>query len=72
MAGIQFFRLSITLYVYPAKPTLGIRASKPDEFWHLNTTRIKLLDHTTVYLHAVIDNYSRRILAWCLSTGSIP
>ena len=58
--------------VYPAKPTLGIRASKPDEFWHVDTTLIKLLDHTTVYLHAVIDNYSRRILAWCLSTTFDP
>jgi len=29
---------------YPAKPTLGIRASKPDEFWHIDTTLIKLLD----------------------------
>ena len=54
--------------LYPAKPKLGIRASKPDEFWHVDTTLIKLLDHTTVYLKAVIDNYSRRILAWCLST----
>ncbi len=58
--------------VYPVKPTLGIRASKPDEFWHIDTTLIKLLDHTTVYLHAVIDNYSRRILAWRLSTTFDP
>jgi transposase InsO family protein len=27
-------------------------------------TIIKLLDGTKVYLHAVIDNLSRRILAW--------
>ena len=58
--------------VYPPKPKLGIRATKSDEFWHVDTTVIKLLDHTTVYLHAVIDNYSRRILAWCLSTTFDP
>jgi transposase InsO family protein len=32
--------------------------------WHIDTTVIRLLDGTRVYLHAVIDNFSRRILAW--------
>lgn len=54
--------------VYPAKPKVGIRATRPDELWHVDRTIIKLLDGTKLYLHAVIDNYSRRILAWCLST----
>jgi transposase InsO family protein len=50
--------------VHPAKPTNGVRAAVPDELWHVDTTVIKLLDGTKVYLHAVIDNFSRRILAW--------
>ncbi len=29
-------------------------------------TIIKLIDGTRAYLHAVIDNYSRRILSWTL------
>jgi len=41
-----------------------VRAREPDEFWHVDTTVIRLLDGTKVYLHAVIDNFSRRILAW--------
>jgi putative transposase len=32
----------------------------------LDVTIIKLLDGTRAYLHAVIDNYSRRILSWRL------
>ena len=32
--------------------------------WHIDTTVIRLLDGTRTYLHAVIDNFSRRILAW--------
>jgi transposase InsO family protein len=32
--------------------------------WHIDTTVIRLLDGTRSYLHAVIDNFSRRILAW--------
>jgi transposase InsO family protein len=32
--------------------------------WHIDTTVIRLLDGTRAYVHAVIDNFSRRILAW--------
>jgi len=50
--------------VHPAKPTRGVRATAPDELRHVDTTVIRLLDGTKVYLHAVIDNFSRKILAW--------
>ncbi len=50
--------------VHPARPTNGVRARAPDELWHVDTTVIRLLDGTKAYLHAVIDNFSRRILAW--------
>ena len=53
--------------VHPAKPKIGIRASHPNEIWHVDTTVIRLLDASRVYLHAVIDNFSRRILAWKVS-----
>jgi transposase InsO family protein len=58
--------------VYPAKPKIGIRAKAPGELLHLDVTIIRLLDGTRAYLHAVIDNYSRRILSWTLeeSLGS--
>ena len=52
--------------VYPAKPKIGIRARAPGELLHLDVTIIRLLDGTRAYLHAVIDNYSRRILSWRL------
>ncbi len=53
--------------VYPSKPKLGIRASEPNEIWHIDTTVIRLLDGPRAYLHAVIDNFSRKILAWRVS-----
>jgi transposase InsO family protein len=55
--------------VHPAKPSAGIRATKPDEIWHIDATVIRLLDGSHIYLHAVIDNFSRRILSWCLNTA---
>jgi transposase InsO family protein len=50
--------------VHPAKPKVGLRTTRADEMWHIDTTVIRLLDGTRVYLHAVIDNFSRRVLAW--------
>jgi len=40
--------------------------------WHIDTTVIRLLDGTRVYLHAVIDNFSRRILAWRVADTFAP
>jgi len=53
--------------VHPPKPTVGVRASQPNQIWHIDTSVIKLLDGTKVYLQAVLDNYSRKILAWTVT-----
>ena len=58
--------------VYPASPKEGIRAAKPGELLHIDVTIIKLLDGTRAYWHAVIDNFSRRILAWKLAPSLKP
>ena len=58
--------------VHPAKPTIGIRAIRANEIWHVDTTLIRLLDGSKVYLHAVIDNFSRRVLAWRVNDTFIP
>lgn len=55
------------LRVHPSKPKVGIRASRPDEAWHIDTSIIRLVDGTKAYLCAVIDNFSRRILSWRVS-----
>jgi transposase InsO family protein len=57
---------------YPQKPKIGVRTVWPNEAWHVDTTIIKLLDGTKAYLHAVIDNYSRKILAWTVSDTMNP
>jgi transposase InsO family protein len=58
--------------VHPAKPKVGLRTTGPDETWHIDTTVIRLLDGTRAYLHAVIDNFSRRILAWRVADTFAP
>ena len=55
--------------LYPAKPKVGLRATRPNEWFHIDVTVIKLLDGTRCYLHGVIDGFSRRVLACTLQPG---
>jgi len=50
--------------MHPAKPKEGVPATRPNEKWHVDVSVLRLLDGTKVYLHAAIDNFSRKILAW--------
>ena len=50
--------------LHPTKPRIGLRTTRRDEAWHVDTTVIRLLDGTKAYVQAVIDNFSRRILAF--------
>ncbi|HVH73100.1 MAG TPA: transposase family protein [Candidatus Dormibacteraeota bacterium] len=54
------------------KPKIGLRTTRPNEMWRIDTTVIRLLDGTRAYLHAVIDNFSRRILAWRVAETFAP
>jgi putative transposase len=60
------------LRVHPAKPKIRLRTTYANEMWHIDTTVIRLLDGTRAYLHAVIDNFSRRILAWRVADTFAP
>jgi putative transposase len=60
------------LRIHPSKPKIGLRTTRADEMWHIDTTVIRLLDGTRAYLHAVIDNFSRRILAWRVADTFAP
>ena len=53
-------------------PKIGIRACRPDQIWPIDTTVIRLLDGNRAYLRAIIDNFSRRILAWKVSATFDP
>ena len=50
--------------VHPPKPRLGVRASAANALWHVDVTVLRLLDGSHVFVCAVIDNFSRMILAW--------
>ena len=60
------------LRVHPAKPTVGIRATRPNETWHIDVSIVRLLNGSKVYIHAVIDNFSRKIIAWTVAARLDP
>jgi hypothetical protein len=41
--------------VPPAKPKIGLRTTRANEMWHIDTSVICLLDGARAYLRAVID-----------------
>jgi transposase InsO family protein len=54
--------------MYPVKLKIGIRASMPNQIWHIDMTIIKMLDGTRTFTQSIIDNYSRYVLAHFVST----
>lgn len=60
------------LRLYPERALVGIRAATPNALWHLDTTMVRLVDHTRVHICAVIDNASRMILAWRVADRLTP
>lgn len=47
----------------------GIRAKSKNEIWHIDITELKYGGQQKSYLQLVVDNYSRFIVGWKLSTN---
>jgi putative transposase len=54
-------------WIYPTAPKIRVRAMQPKEIWHVDISVVKLLDGKRVYMQAVMDNFSRKILAYRVS-----
>ncbi|MBN1411667.1 MAG: transposase family protein [Spirochaetales bacterium] len=48
---------------YPA----GIRADAPNKVWHLDVMKFKTMDNKWSFIHILVDNFSRMILAYRVS-----
>jgi transposase InsO family protein len=58
--------------IVSTRPGRRTASGPPGELLHIDVTIIKLIDGTRTYLHAVIDNFSRRFLAWKLAASLEP
>ena len=46
------------------KKRVGLRAKRPNEIWHVDVSYFILPDKTKLFIQAIIDNYSRLVVAW--------
>jgi len=42
--------------IHPAKPKEGLKATRPNQYWHVDTTVIRLTTGIRIYVQAVIDD----------------
>jgi len=49
------------------KYEIGIRAKEPNKIWHSDFTLYRTEDKVLNYIYIVMDNFSRKILAWLIA-----
>ncbi|WP_027375670.1 DDE-type integrase/transposase/recombinase [Kaistella palustris] len=49
---------------YKKRNRVSVRAAKPNEIWHMDVTRYKTTDNKMMFIYTVMDNFSRKVLAW--------
>jgi len=54
--------------LFKAKQKTGIRATKPKEIIHADVCVYRPLDYTKCFIYFIVDNFSRMILGWKIST----
>ena len=54
--------------LFKPKQKTGIRATKPKEIIHADVCVYRPLDYTKVFIYFIVDNFSRMILGWRIST----
>ena len=45
----------------------SVKASRPNEIWHADVTEFVTSDNMKFYIHSVLDNFSRKIIAYTVS-----
>ena len=55
------------IHIRKVKNRIGIRAKTPFEILHMDTTIMRTMNGTRVYIHFIRDNFSRAILGWKVS-----
>ena len=47
---------------------ISTRANIPNEIWHMDVTYYKTIDNIQYYIYTIVDNFSRKIIAYDVST----
>jgi len=64
----KFFDHFVNRKRFKMKQKTGIRAAKPKEIIHADVCVYRPLDYTKCFIYFIVDNFSRMILGWKVST----
>ncbi|MBE2274341.1 MAG: DDE-type integrase/transposase/recombinase [Flavobacteriales bacterium] len=48
----------------PVRKRVSVRAEAPNQIWHMDVSVYKTADNVKYYIYSVVDNFSRKILAY--------
>lgn len=75
LMSLQTFRNYINLFfpyrthkIKKRNKYKGIRANRPFEKLHMDVTLFRMLDNSIAYIYFIVDNFSRKILSYQIST----
>ena len=61
----RMLKLNVTRKTYKAKrKEVSVRATQPNEIWHMDVSQYITADKVKFYIYTVVDNFSRKILAY--------
>jgi transposase InsO family protein len=61
----RMLKLNVTRKTYKAKrKEVSVRATQPNEIWHMDVSQYITADNVKFYIYTVVDNFSRKILAY--------
>ena len=74
MSRTSWYRYCVRLGVTAKRKTRrkqckrgSVKASRPNEIWHADVTEFTTSDNVKFYVHSVLDNFSRKIIAYTVS-----
>ena len=74
MSRTSWYRYCVRLGVTTKRKTRrkqckkgSVKASRPNEIWHADVTEFTTSDNVKFYVHSVLDNFSRKIVAYTVS-----
>ncbi len=64
----QYLGLNITRKAYKKKrKRISTRAKSVNDTWHMDVTYYKTIDNVQFYIYTIVDNFSRKIIAYDIS-----
>lgn len=54
--------------IYRRRKLVGVQAKSPNQIWHMDVSIFKLPNSKPLYIQAVIDNYSKYVIGWNVSS----